>query len=203
MSSEHYFDATPDGDARYQTITAWIAGAERQVTTANKIFSPAHIDGGTRILLDAVPEPPKTGNILDLGAGWGPIALEAALLSPEATVWAVDVNERALDLVRRNAAALGLTNVRAALPDDVPADIRFDAIWSNPPIRVGKEILHGMLEHWIPRLVPGGEAWLVVQKNLGSDSLQRWLDDTLGDDFEVARISTNKGFRVLLAERVA
>ncbi|UCR89967.1 class I SAM-dependent methyltransferase [Mycetocola spongiae] len=203
MSTEHYFDALPGGDASYRQITAWIAGAEREVTTANKVFSPGHIDGGTRILLDAVPEPPTHGNILDLGAGWGPIALELAILSPEATIWAVDVNERALDLVRRNAQALGLENIRAVTPEQVPAEITFAAIWSNPPIRVGKEVLHNMLEHWLPRLEVQGEAWLVVAKDLGADSLQRWIAETLGADFEVSRVSTSKGFRVLLADRVA
>ncbi|MFZ4841085.1 class I SAM-dependent methyltransferase [Mycetocola saprophilus] len=203
MSSEHYFDATPAGDAVYRTITARIAGVERTLTTANKVFSPAHLDEGTRILLEEVPEPPTHGNLLDLGAGWGPISLELALLSPEATVWAVDVNDRALDLVRKNAADLGITNIRAVHPDEVPADIRFEAIWSNPPIRVGKDVLHGMLEHWLPRLVEQGEAWLVVQKNLGGDSLQRWITETLGSEFTVSRHTTAKGFRVILVDHSA
>jgi 16S rRNA G1207 methylase RsmC len=121
-----------------------------------------------------------------------------ALRSPQAAVWAVDVNHRALDLVRRNAAAAGLSNVTATAPEAVPDDVRFDAIWSNPPIRVGKQALHALLLHWLPRLAPGAAAYLVVQRHLGSDSLQRWLDDELGGDgYRVSRRSSAKGYRVL------
>jgi 16S rRNA (guanine1207-N2)-methyltransferase len=129
--------------------------------------------------------------------------LTLALESPDATVWAVDVNERALQLVRLNAGRLGLTNVNAVLPSDVPDDVRFSTIWSNPPIRVGKNELHGMLEHWLPRLEPGADAWLVVQRNLGSDSLQAWMQATLGDRISVQRAASSKGFRVLRARRTA
>ena len=107
----------------------------------------------------------------------------------------MDVNERALDLVRRNAERLGLGNVRAVLPDEVPDGLEFDLCWSNPPIRVGKQALHDLLTRWLPRLADGGVAWLVVQKNLGSDSLARWITDTLG--VPVAREASSKGFRIL------
>ena len=120
-----------------------------------------------------------------------------ALASPHATIWAVDVNERALDLVRRNAAALGLTNVNASLPEDVPDDVTFRTIRSNPPIRVGKNELHGLLEKWIPRLDERSDAWLVVQRNLGADSLQRWIAATFHPGFSVFRTATGKGYRIL------
>jgi 16S rRNA (guanine1207-N2)-methyltransferase len=116
-------------------------------------------------------------------------------------VWAVDVNERVLQLVRENAQAAGLTNVNAVTPDDVPEGLRFATLWSNPPIRVGKDELHGLLRRWLPRLEEGADAWLVVQKNLGSDSLQRWIADDLGDTVDVARASTSKGYRILRARR--
>ena len=153
------------------------------------------------MLLGNVPAPPPGGNLLDLGCGWGPIALTLALESPRATVWAVDVNERALELVRRNAESLGLHNVNAVTPADVPADVPFMSIWSNPPIRVGKNELHAMMLSWLPRLEPGTDAWLVVQRNLGSDSLHRWLQAELPQDFAVTRAATNKGYRVLRARR--
>ena len=124
-----------------------------------------------------------------------------ALQSPHATVWAVDVNRRALDLVKRNAAAAGLDNVVAASPDDIPGDVRFTSIRSNPPIRVGKDELHSMLLRWLPRLEDGGDAWLVVQRNLGSDSLHRWLEGALSGEFAVSRAATNKGYRVLRVRR--
>jgi len=201
MTNEHYFSGTPESELKLRSIHATIAGQAVDLTTANGVFSPERVDAGTRVLLSSVPAPPPGGHLLDLGCGWGPIALTLATDSPHATVWAVDVNERALDLVRRNAKVMGLTNVNAVRPEDVPADISFMTIWSNPPIRVGKNELHSMLEHWMPRLEPGTDAWLVVQRNLGSDSLHRWMDDTFADSLSVTRAATNKGYRVLKVRR--
>jgi 16S rRNA (guanine1207-N2)-methyltransferase len=201
MASEHYFSANPESAAKLRQLHVTLAGHEYDLATASGIFSPERIDAGTRVLLSNTPAPPPSGNFLDLGCGWGPIALTMALQEPRATVWAVDVNERALDLVRRNAQTLGLSNVQACTPDAVPADVQFVTIRSNPPIRVGKNQLHGMLEQWLPRLEHASDAWLVVQRNLGSDSLHRWLDGTLPDDFTVTRAATNKGYRVLRVRR--
>jgi 16S rRNA G1207 methylase RsmC len=184
-------------------LSVTLAGAPRRLQTGNGIFSPDRIDVGTAVLLSEVPSPPPGGDFLDIGCGWGPIALTLAIESPRSTVWAVDVNERALELVHRNAESLGLTNVRPVLPDDVPDDVRFRTIWSNPPIRVGKTELHSILERWVPRLQAGSDAYLVVQRNLGSDSLHRWLDTTLPEDFSVLRAATGKGYRVLKVRRRA
>jgi 16S rRNA (guanine1207-N2)-methyltransferase len=203
MAPEHYFSSAPDSELKLRQISVHLVGREYTVTTANAIFSPEHIDTGTQVLLNNATPPPHDGNFLDIGCGWGPISLHLALSSPNAHIWAVDVNERALDLVRRNAAALGLTNVTAVLPADVPADLTFRTIWSNPPIRVGKNELHNLMTTWLPRLEPESDAWLVVQKNLGSDSLHRWLDDELSEDFSVSRATTSKGFRVLRVKRGA
>ncbi|ACZ30285.1 methyltransferase small [Xylanimonas cellulosilytica DSM 15894] len=202
---DHYFTGAPATDEERRTMTVRLAGREVEVEVASGVFSPGRVDLGTQVLLRAVPSPPSAGNLLDLGCGWGPIALTLATRSPGATVWAVDVSERALDLTRRNAERLGLANVRTATPDAVPADVRFSAIWSNPPIRVGKDVLHGMLRTWLPRLEPttpdgdAGGAWLVVQKNLGSDSLARWIGAELG--LPVERTGSAKGFRVLHVTR--
>lgn len=141
-----------------------------------------------------MPEPP-TGDLLDLGCGWGPITLAMAQASPASRVWAMDVNERALDLTARNAAAHGLSGVRTVTPDAMPRDVTFAAIWSNPPVRVGKQVLHGMLKGWLARLRPDGEAHLVVARNLGSDSLARWIQESLAMPCE--RVASEKGFRVL------
>jgi 16S rRNA (guanine1207-N2)-methyltransferase len=201
MSNEHYFSSTPGSELKLRQIPVTLAGREVEVTTAGGIFSPDRIDAGTLVLLANTPPPPPGGNLLDLGCGWGPISLSLALESPHATVWAVDVNERALELVRRNAEKLGLTNINAVRPEDVPDGVEFMTIWSNPPIRVGKSELHSMLNFWLPRLESGADAWLVVQRNLGSDSLQRWLDGTLPDGFTVSRAATHKGYRVLKVRR--
>lgn len=201
MASDHYFSASPSSAEHLRRVQVHLAGRDLEVTTAGGVFSPDHVDGGTSVLFANTPPPPPGGNLLDLGCGWGPIALSLALEAPHATVWAVDVNERALDLVRRNAAELGLDNVNAVQPDDVPDGIVFRTIRSNPPIRVGKNELHGLLERWIPRLDERSDAWLVVQRNLGSDSLQRWLAATFDDGYSVTRAATGRGFRVLRVRR--
>ncbi|WP_146363260.1 class I SAM-dependent methyltransferase [Arthrobacter yangruifuii] len=203
MGSDHYFSSTPSGPEVRRPLRVSLDGAERTLQTAGGIFSPDGLDKGTAVLLEEVPSPPATGNLLDIGCGWGPIALTLALKSPAAQVYAVDVNERSLGLTRDNAAALGCANVTAALPWDVDPEVRFDTIWSNPPIRIGKDELHALLLLWLPRLAPGGTAWLVVQKNLGSDSLQRWLAENLPSGFAVSRHSTAKSFRILKVERSA
>jgi 16S rRNA G1207 methylase RsmC len=197
-SGDHYFSPAPESEMNLRPFTVQLAGQTYELVTANGIFSPERIDMGTRVLLDHVPAAPPGGQFLDLGCGWGPLALTLALESPQATVWAVDVNTRALDVVRRNAQKLGLTNVNPVTPDNVPDDVRFTTIWSNPPIRVGKNELHNILERWLPRLEPGSDAWLVVQRNLGSDSLQRWIQATF-PELTTTRAATSKGYRVLRA----
>ncbi|HSU71500.1 MAG TPA: methyltransferase [Micrococcaceae bacterium] len=205
-SADHYFSAQPAGPEKRRPLTVVLDGESRNLTTSAGIFSPDGVDKGTAILLAEAPPPSPTGNLLDIGCGWGPVALTLALRSPEASVYAVDVNSRCVALTNDNAAALGLGNVTASRPEEVDAALEFSTIWSNPPIRVGKEELHALLLHWLPRLAPGGSAYLVVQKNLGSDSLQRWLDAQLrgrfpAAGFRVSRESTAKSFRILKVAR--
>ena len=201
MGSDHYFTAAPVSPENLRRIRVRLSGRDVELTTAGGVFSPGHLDAGTGVLLSNTPVPPPGGHFLDLGCGWGPIALSLAMDSPHATVWAIDVNERALDLVRRNAETLGLSNINAVLPDDVPDDVVFRTIRSNPPIRVGKNELHALLERWIPRLDERSDGWFVVQRNLGSDSLQRWLAATFDKGYSVHRAATGRGFRVLRVRR--
>jgi 16S rRNA (guanine1207-N2)-methyltransferase len=162
------------------------------------VFSGSRVDLGTSVLLDAGLGV-RAGTLLDLGCGYGPIALWLAQEEPTATVWGVDVNERALSLARRNAEACGVADrVRCVLPDGVPPDVCFDQIWSNPPVRIGKQALHELLAHWLPRLRPGGQAHLVVARNLGADSLAGWLRTS---GWDVARVGSRKGYRLLSVER--
>ncbi len=165
-------------------------------------FSPDRIDAGTKaLLLDGAEVPQGPVDLLDLGAGYGPIALTLARRSPDATVWAVEVNERARDLCAENAAAAGLGDrVRVVAPDEVPADLRFSAMWSNPPIRIGKAALHDLLLRWLGRLADDGCAALVVQRHLGADSLARWLGD---HGFTVDRRASKVGYRLLDVTRNA
>ncbi len=195
---DHYFSAEPASPAELRPLRVLLRGREVTVQGAGGVFSGDRLDLGTRVLLDAVTDPPATGTLVDVGCGWGPVALAMAMASPDATVLAVDVNARALDLARRNAESLGLTNVRVQQADDALADLAgttVDEIWSNPPIRIGKPALHALLRSWLGLLAPAARAHLVVQRNLGADSLHRWLADELGAD--VARTASAKGFRVL------
>lgn len=200
--TDHYFSPGPHADAPLRELRVELAGRDLTVWTSPGVFSGDGLDTGTAVLLRESPAPPSIGHVLDLGCGWGPIALDLALRAPEVSVWAVDVNDRALELTRRNAEHASLSRINAVRPEDVPADLEFAGIWSNPPIRVGKAELHAMLETWIPRLAPGASAWLVVQKHLGSDSLHRWLAERF-PEFEVTRQASKKSFRVLRVARPA
>ena len=206
MSVEHYFSSDPQGDFTPKQVSVELAEERVSVVTASGIFSPAGIDKGTAILLDDAPEP-SGSTVLDIGTGWGPITLTLAKKLPQARVIGVEVNQRSAELTRMNAERLGLSNIEVFAPSDVPEDLQFDTIWSNPPIRVGKDVLHDILRTWLPRLAPRGRAYLVVQKNLGADSLQKWiaeeLDSVDAGTFEVSRYGTAKGFRILEVVRHA
>lgn len=199
MTSDHYFSSTPASADERRTITVQLNGQSVKIQTAAGIFSPSGLDKGTAVLLDHVPTP--RGTVLDIGCGWGPIALTAALQNPEGRVYGVEVNDRSIELARLNVESLGLSNVQIARPEAIDAQLEFDTIWSNPPIRIGKEALHELLLLWLPRLAPGGQAWLVVQKNLGSDSLQKWLGEQLPQAWTITRVTSSKGFRILKISR--
>jgi 16S rRNA (guanine1207-N2)-methyltransferase len=192
---EHYFSADPSVPFRRQPVRADVWGRSLELTSGSGVFAQGRLDVGTAVLFRETT-PPTTGRtFLDLGCGYGVIAAALAVTRPDAEVWGVDVNERALLLARENADSLGVGDrVHVATPDRVPADRRFDEIWSNPPIRIGKDALHALLLTWMPRLAPDGRAVMVVGKNLGADSLQRWLGDR---GYPTVRLASAKGFRVL------
>ena len=169
-----------------------------ELTTESGVFSADGLDTGTRLLLLEAPAPAAEGHLLDLGCGAGPIAVVLARRSPGAQVWAIDVNERARALCSDNAAAAGAGNVQVCAPDEVPEDVRFSTIWSNPPIRIGKAALHDLLRRWLGRLTEDGVAVLVVQKHLGADSLAAWLQ---AEGWHVERLRSRAGFRLLVVRR--
>jgi len=192
----HYFSTEPEATKRRRTVEFQVHGRHYALETAGGVFSADRLDPGTAVLLRKAPPPAPetTGELLDLGCGYGPIACVLATAAPRARVWAVDVNPRARELTARNARALGLANrIQVADPDQVP-DLQFAQIWSNPPVRVGKADLHALLSRWLPRLAPGGVAWLVIARYLGGDSLHRWL---LDQGWQTVRHASQKGYRVL------
>jgi 16S rRNA (guanine1207-N2)-methyltransferase len=195
--NDHYFAAEPSSALTRAPVAADVWGHRLDLLSASGVFSAGRVDPGTAVLFRST-EPPTSGTTyLDLGCGYGLVACALAVANPAATVWAVDVNERALQLTAENAERVGAsTRVRACLPDAVPADLVFDQIWSNPPIRIGKQALHALLLQWLARLAPDGVATFVVGKNLGADSLQRWLRE---QGYACERVASAKGFRVLRA----
>jgi 16S rRNA (guanine1207-N2)-methyltransferase len=198
VSSSQYFAEQPAAAHRPGTVQLVLPDMHLTLATDAGVFSPGRVDPGTRLLLEAAPPPPPDGDLLDLGTGYGPLALTLARRSPGARIWGVDVNQRALELCTGNAAAAGLVNVRCVTADDETLPASYQLIWSNPPIRIGKQALHSMLTTWLGRLAPGAAAYLVVQRNLGSDSLQRWLADS---GWEASRYAARAGYRVLEVRR--
>ena len=191
----HYFDAQPAAAHRPGLVRVVLPDLYLELATDSGMFSPGRLDPGTRLLLDEAPPPPPAGDILDLGCGYGPIACVLAARAPGATVWAVDVNQRALALCAANAARAGLPNVRCVSPDAAEIPRQLAGIWSNPPVRIGKGPLHTLLRQWLARLSPGAAAILVMGRNLGSDSLHGWLEKEEG--WPVTRLSARSGYRLL------
>ena len=197
----HYFDPDPDAPSRPATVELVLPDLRLSLATDTGVFAGSAVDPGTKYLLLDGPRPADASrNLLDLGCGYGPIAVTLARRAPGATVWAVDVNERARALCAANAATAGAGNVRVVAPDDVPDDLELDGLWSNPPIRIGKAALHELLARWLARLAPGAHATLVVQKHLGSDSLARWLEQ---QGWAVTRLGSRRGYRLLDVTRAA
>jgi len=194
----HYFSPSPGAASRPGTVRLVLPDRTLDLATDRGVFSADRVDPGTKYLLLEAPPPPAAGTFVDLGCGYGPIACTLAARAPGATVWAVDVNERARVLCRANASALGLGNVVVAAPEEVPPDLEVDLIWSNPPIRIGKAALHDLLRSWLARLSPAGTAVLVVQRHLGADSLQRWLQ---AEGWRAERLGSRAGYRLLEVRR--
>jgi 16S rRNA (guanine1207-N2)-methyltransferase len=192
--AEHYFSPEPAVASEPALVELRLPDVELTLLADRGVFSSRRVDPGTLALLKESPAPPPEGHLLDLGCGYGPIACALAARSPAATVWAIEVNSRALQLTAANAKRLGLANVRPAAPEEVPEAVQFAAIWSNPPVRVGKSALHSLLATWLERLAGGASAWLVVNRHLGGDSLAQWL---ASEGWAVRRAASKSGYRVL------
>ncbi len=192
--SGHYFDADPASTSSPREVRLDLPDLSLRLAVDRGVFASGGVDPGTKFLLSEGPRPPETGTIVDVGCGYGPIALTLARRAPGARVLAVDVNTRARALCRANAVALDCPNVEVLAPEEVPVDPAFDEIWSNPPIRIGKPALHDLISTWMGRLAPGGRALLVVHKHLGADSLSRWLGD---QGHQVVRFGSRQGYRLL------
>jgi 16S rRNA G1207 methylase RsmC len=202
MSQEHYFSQQPDSAAKPHLVSFEVGGVPFQAKSESGTFSVQKLDRGTEILLRSFDAFPSEGNVLDIGCGWGPISLAVAKHRPNTSVWALDVNQRSLRLTAENAKTNGIENIRAVQADEIPGNLTFSGIWSNPPIRVGKQVLHLLMQTWIPRLEPGASAMLVVQKQLGAESFEKWLASEF-PHMRVDRPYQDKGYRVIRVTNVA
>ena len=191
----HYFDDDPAVSSKPSTVRLDLPDRTIHLRTDRGVFSADRVDPGTKLLLMELPEFPA-GAVVDVGCGYGPIAATIAARRPDQPIWAVDVNSRARQLCAQNLAssAEAGTETHVVAPEEVPQELRVVAVVSNPPIRVGKVALHALLATWLERLLPRGEAWLVVQKHLGADSLGKWMED---DGYVVERVRSRQGYRVL------
>ena len=204
--SDHYFSADPSVPFEREPVSCEVWGQRLDLVSGSGVYSRGRLDIGTAVLFRET-DPPAPGRVLDLGTGYGVIGLAVAAawraggVPVEAgSVTGVEVNRRAVLLAHENAERMGLADrFRAVEPDEVPADAAYDEIWSNPPIRIGKQALHDLLLHWFARLAPDGRAVMVVGKNLGGDSLQTWLT---AQGYPTTRLASAKGFRVLESRRV-
>lgn len=193
---EHYFSVGPKAPSQRALLHLHLPDLSLELIVDRGVFSADRVDTGTKLLLSEAPMPGDlVGDVLDVGCGYGPIALTVARRAPATTVWALDVNERALALCAANARQNGVDDrVHAVSAAGIPDDVRFRAIYSNPPIRIGKRALQALLTTWLARLAPDGAAWLVVHKHLGSDSLAAWLRE---QGYAVERRSSRMGYRIL------
>ena len=203
--SDHYFSADPSVPFEREPVSCEVWGRRLDLVSGSGVYSRGRLDIGTAVLFRETT-PPAPGRVLDLGTGYGVIGLAVAAawradgVPVEAgSVTGVEVNRRAILLAHENAERTGLADrFHAVEPDEVPADAAYDEIWSNPPIRIGKQALHDLLLLWFARLVPDGRAVMVVGKNLGGDSLQAWLT---AQGYPTTRLASAKGFRVLESRR--
>lgn len=195
---QHYFSSdTPDLPRTWHDIE--ICGRNYRILSQGGVFSPTQLDKGTAVLLRKFPFPPLpvAARIVDLGCGWGPISLALAAHYPENKITAVDVNPVARELTKINAEnaafSLEVLEEESARQLFQKQETSIDLLLSNPPIRIGKTALHKLLSDWLALLSPHGQAFLVVQKNLGADSLAVWLR---GGGYTVEKIGSAKGYRV-------
>ena len=194
VSDNHYFSDNPQSTSGEKKIDVQLGSSKVSVFTDAGVFSPQSLDKGTAVLLRHLDLAQSQGKVMDLGSGWGPISLALAIENPRVEVVSVEINPRANQLLDKNAELLEINNINQLQLEQIQGN-SIDQIWSNPPIRIGKKQLHALLSEAFSKLKIGGNAYLVVQKHLGSDSLAGWIEAELS--MPVEKIDSHKGFRVL------
>ncbi|BAU26129.1 16S rRNA (guanine1207-N2)-methyltransferase [Aneurinibacillus soli] len=197
---EHYYTNQPGADSREQTFTFTLRGRDFRFVTDRGVFSKNRIDFGSVLLIETM-EIADGMDVLDVGCGYGPMGMSAASLTPGGQVLMVDINERAVALANRNLKLNGVTNAQAVVSDrlaSVPENRMFDVVLTNPPIRAGKQVVHGIFEEAHAHLKPGGSLWVVIQKKQGAPSAFTRLQELYEDVEEVER---RKGYSIFRARK--
>ncbi|WP_075620202.1 class I SAM-dependent methyltransferase [Paenisporosarcina indica] len=199
--SEHYYSKKPQSESKPKSWSFPLRGELFQFETDTGVFSKSEVDFGSRVLIDTFVMPTTDGPVLDVGCGYGPIGLSIAKTEINRTVHMVDINERAVQLSRKNAEVNGVQNVRIyesdGLTDVTEAD--FAAILTNPPIRAGKETIFRFYLEAYRKLSLGGELWVVIQKKQGAPSSFDRLEEIFG---QVKVVDKVKGYWIIKAEKV-
>ena len=202
MNQNHYYTNQPNSKSQEKHFRYVLKGFTFQFASDNGVFSKNTIDFGSQLLIESYEVPPHLaqGKLLDVGCGYGPMGLSFAKAYPEMSVEMVDVNERAMDLAKRNAEANGIQNVtihESNTYDNVHAK-DYSVIISNPPIRAGKEVVHRILAEAYDHLIEEGQLVIVIQKKQGAPSAQKKMQEVFGN---VERIALDKGYWILVSTK--
>ncbi|WP_216831092.1 class I SAM-dependent methyltransferase [Alkalihalobacterium elongatum] len=198
--TNHYYSETPSVESNRNRFTFELRGNALRFISDAGVFSKKEIDFGSRLLIDVFQFPNVEGDILDMGCGYGPIGLALAKENKDLTVYMADINERAVQLSKENAAENKISNVEIFQSDlfDAFEKNDFAAILTNPPIRAGKDTVHQIYEQAYAKLISGGQLWIVIQKKQGAPSTIEKLK-TLFDAVEV--VEKKKGYFIIRAEK--
>lgn len=202
MNQNHYYTNQPNSKSQEKHFRYVLKGFTFQFASDNGVFSKNTIDFGSQLLIESYEVPPHLaqGKLLDVGCGYGPMGLSFAKAYPEMSVEMVDVNERAMNLAKRNAEANGIQNVtihESNTYDNVHAK-DYSVIISNPPIRAGKEVVHRILAEAYDHLIEEGQLVIVIQKKQGAPSAQKKMQEVFGN---VERIALDKRYWILVSTK--
>ncbi|MFD2172354.1 class I SAM-dependent methyltransferase [Tumebacillus lipolyticus] len=198
--ADHYFTNQPNVEHELRTIRVTLRGFDLTFWTDAGVFSKGGVDFGSQLLIETM-DIPKGAKVLDVGCGYGPIGITAARLAEDGDVTMVDVNERAVELARRNIEQNGARGAKAIVSDrfEQLAATRYDRILTNPPIRAGKAVVHSIFEGAVDHLAETGELWVVIQKKQGAPSAKKKLEELFESVEDVAR---DAGYRIFRCQGV-
>ena len=182
---DYYYTQEPASAHKERSITARALGLTLSFETDAGVFSKNELDPGSRLLIESMGA--LSGRVLDLGCGWGPVGTFLSLANPQAQLVMSDVNERALDLARRNLKNNGAKAEVVASDGFAALEGTFDHVVTNPPIRAGKALIYGLFDTAHERLREGGALTIVIRKQQGAPSALKHLQETFGNAEVIAK----------------